>query len=193
MCSSDLNNRYLIGSVTFVCGVIAVVLALTATPMYKAEAAITEVNNSNMGAAAGLASQLGGLASLVGVNLNAGLDRESTAVLKSRRLIEEFVRSHDLVLVLYADAKEPPTLWLAVRRFKNDILSIREDKRNGVTIIGINWKDPKVAARWANEFVTLANNLMRKRAIDDSNASIAYLREQVEQTKVMNRDRKSVV
>jgi uncharacterized protein involved in exopolysaccharide biosynthesis len=183
------GNRYLISAVTAVCGIIAVVLALTATPIYRAEAAITEVNNSNMSAAAGLASQLGGLASLVGVNLNTRLDQEATAVLKSRRLVEEFVRSHDLVKVLYAESKEPPTLWLAVRRFKNDILVLRDDKRNGVTVVTINWKDAKVAAQWANEFVALANDMVRKRAIDDAKASIAYLREQISQTNVVEMQR----
>jgi uncharacterized protein involved in exopolysaccharide biosynthesis len=185
------ENKVLIVASTAACGVIAVVLALTATPMFKAEASITQVTNTNLGAAAGLASQLGGLASLVGVNLGAagGLDRDALAVLKSRNLVEEFVRSHDLVPVLYKDAKKPPTLWLATRRFKNDVLSIREDKRNGVTVIAINWKDPKVAAQWANDFVRLANDMVRRRAMDDAKASIAYLADQVQQTKVVEMQR----
>jgi uncharacterized protein involved in exopolysaccharide biosynthesis len=185
------DNKFLIGGASLACGIIAVVLALTATPMFKAEAAITQVSNVNMGAAAGLASQLGGLASLVGVNLGGagGLDREALAVLKSRKLIEEFVRSHDLVSVLYKDAKEPPTLWLATRKFKNDVLAIREDKRNGVTVISINWKDPKVASQWANDFVRLANDMVRRRAMDDAKASIAYLTDQVQQTKVVEMQR----
>ena len=175
------RNRWLIIASSVVCGGIAVYLALTATPMFKAEASVTEVSNGQLGGAASLANQFGGLASLVGVNLS-GLNsngREAQALLKSRRLCEEFVVRNKLIPVLYPPPKKQPTLWMAVKYFQDNIVQIRDDKRAGLTIVAVTWKDPAVAARWANEFVRLANELLRARDITDSQSSIDYLNKQI--------------
>ena len=178
--------KVLIGSVALVCGGIAAVMALTAIPMYRAEVTVAEVMpNSNLGG--GIASQLGGIANLVGINVgNAGGSQQNQGLLRSRRLIEGFVQSHNGMPELFEGSKIPPTLWLTVRKFHDSILSIRDDKRAGLTIIGVTWKDPAVAARWANEFVALANELLRERAMNESKASLAYLSRQVDTTSVVD-------
>jgi uncharacterized protein involved in exopolysaccharide biosynthesis len=161
----------------------ALLLALTATPIFRAEVTITEVSESPDGSGGGL-SQLSGLASLAGVNLTgAGKGRERAAVLESRRLAEEFVKRNGVIDLLSAGSQKPLSLWLAVKQFRKDELNIAEDKIKGVTVISMNWTDPVTAARWANQFVALANELMRNRAIDDANRNIAYLNKQIEGTK----------
>jgi uncharacterized protein involved in exopolysaccharide biosynthesis len=177
--------KLLIGACSLFFGLVAVYLALTAIPIYRAEVAVTEVTNTGgLGAAGQLANQLGGIASLVGVNLGSfgGSSKEAQGLLKSRHLIEEFVKRHDGLPELMKGDKKKPTLWRTVRKFKEDILSIRDDKRSQLTIVAINWTDPAVAARWANEFVSLANELMRNRAMDEAKTSITYLERQIDQT-----------
>jgi uncharacterized protein involved in exopolysaccharide biosynthesis len=44
------------------------------------------------------------------------------------------------------------------------------------------WRDPKVAALWANNFVALGNEIIRNRAAADSRRNIGYLNEQLKQT-----------
>jgi uncharacterized protein involved in exopolysaccharide biosynthesis len=180
-------NKYLIGAVTLVCVLVALVLAFTATPTYRAEAAIIQVSNKSMNGASSLANQFGGLASLVGVNLGGatGAGKEADGLLKSRMLCEEFVKRYDLRPVLYKNAKNPPSLWFAVRQFQLGVLTIKDDKRSGLTLVAINWTDPIVAARWANEFVALANEMLRLRAVSESKASIAYLNDQIAHTNVV--------
>jgi uncharacterized protein involved in exopolysaccharide biosynthesis len=160
---------------------IAAVLAFQATPMYRAEVAITEVTDAGM--SGGLASQLSGIASLAGVNLGGatGPRAEAQAVLRSGRLIEEFIKRKNLTEQLFPDG-EKRTLWFAVRRFRINVLSIHEDKIKGVTTVGIEWTDPAIAAGWANDFVGLANELIRARALADSTRNIAYLNEQIQRT-----------
>jgi uncharacterized protein involved in exopolysaccharide biosynthesis len=175
------RNRWIIIGSTVVGGGIAVFLALSATPTFRAEATVTEVTNGQLGGAASLANQFGGLASLVGVNLS-GLNnngREAQALLKSRRLCEEFVVRNKLIPILYPPPAKQPTMWMAVKHLRDDIVQIRDDKRAGLTIVAVTWKDPVVAARWANEFVGLANELMRARDITDSQSSIDYLNKQI--------------
>jgi uncharacterized protein involved in exopolysaccharide biosynthesis len=178
--------RYFIAVVATVCGLVAVVLALSTTHIYRAEVVVTEARDESMGGAASLANELGGLASIAGINLLKGdTGQEAQAVLRSRHLIEEFVRRNGLVTELLPSAREPPTLWFAVREFRERVLSISEDEDSGTTTIAIEWTDPIVVARWANEFIALANEIMRTRALDESSRNIKYLNDQLAKTDVV--------
>jgi uncharacterized protein involved in exopolysaccharide biosynthesis len=185
------NYRYSIALAAFLCGLAAAVLAFIETPIYRAEVAIIEARENNMSNAASLANQLGGLASLAGVNVGGvnGLGREAQAVLKSRHLVEEFIRRQNLIPELSRGEKKLPTLWHAVSHFKEGVLTIREEKAKGVTTVAIEWTDPRTAAHWANGFVALANELVRARALDDAKRNIVYLNDQIAQTNVVELQR----
>jgi uncharacterized protein involved in exopolysaccharide biosynthesis len=175
--------KWSVSVVTLVCVFGGIVYSLTATPLYKAEVGITEVSQSGMGASGALANQIGGLAGLVGVNLGSlgGASKEYQAFLKSRFAIQEFISRHSMS-ELFPTASKPPTLWLAVRRFQQGVLTIRDDKRAGITIVSVTFTNPATAAKWANEFVAMVNELLRVRAMDEAKRSIVYLNEQVAKT-----------
>ena len=178
--------RYFIATVAAVCGLAAVFLALSATHVYRAEIVVTEAGDEGMGGLASLANQFGGLASMAGVRLEkdgAGVDAQ--AVLRSRRLVEEFVKRNDLMKELLPIAGDPPSLWFAVNAFRDRVLSIVDDDDRGTTTIEMKWTDPKLTARWANEFVALANQLVRTRALDESSRNIKYLNDQIAKTNVV--------
>lgn len=184
------ENRYLILASTFVFTVILLVVALKTTPIFRAETVITGVHSLNSGGAGGLGSQLGGLAniaSLAGVNLEGGssADREAKAIVQSRSLVQEFIQKNNLIGVLLPHPSKPPTLWLAVKTFKENVLSIKEDKRSGLLTIDVDWEDPTVAAQWANGFVALANQRIRARAIDEATRNIEFLNQQISHTGVV--------
>jgi uncharacterized protein involved in exopolysaccharide biosynthesis len=172
----------LLFSVSF--GLAAVAYALTATWIYHAEAVVTEVRDSNMSGAASLMNQLGGLASLAGINVAGGNEagRESQAVLQSRHLVEVFIQKEGLLPELNRNSTKPLTLWKAVRGFKEGVLKIREDKRTGLTTLAIEWRDPVMAANWANKYVADANELLRARALNDASRNIEFLNKQIAKT-----------
>jgi uncharacterized protein involved in exopolysaccharide biosynthesis len=179
------SYKWLVSGIALLASLVAVALALTATPVYRAEVVITEAQEQGMGGVASLANQLGGLASLAGVSIGGkGQGRESLAILQSRRLIEEYIQRNALSPQLLSGS-DKATLWFAVERFQRDVLSIREDSRKGVTTVTVDWTDAATAATWANGFVALANESIRKRALDDSSRNIAYLNEQLAQTSVV--------
>jgi uncharacterized protein involved in exopolysaccharide biosynthesis len=162
-----------------------IILALTATEIFRAEVAITPVVESEMSGLQSLATQFGGLASLAGVNLGSNTaDPSAKAILESRQLVEEFIVRRELMPVLYAGS-EMPTLWLGVKRFRENILSITEDPARDLIKVSVDWKDPEEAARWANDFVALANEVLRNRAITESNQNIDFLKGLVENTTVL--------
>jgi len=177
------RNKLMTGLVAIVCGGVAAAIAFATAPVFRAEATIAAVHEKDL-STGGLANQLGALTSLVGVNLGqaSGNVQTSDAVLESRRLVEEYIKRNDLLPLLSINAKKPPTLWLAVRDFKQGVLTIRKDTRKGVTTVAVEWTDPAIAARWANGLIHLANELIRTRAIDDATRNIAYLNRQLEQT-----------
>jgi uncharacterized protein involved in exopolysaccharide biosynthesis len=180
------HYKWLIAATTLVAALIAVVVALTAPVVYRAQAVVSKVEVDGMNAAASLANQFGGLANLAGINLGAGsASHEAQAVLHSRRLAVEFIERNKLLSELSHGGSKPLTLWKAVNKFKQNVVSIREDKRTGLTTIIVNWHDPAIAAKWANELVVLANELIRARALADSTRNIDYLNEQIANTKVV--------
>jgi uncharacterized protein involved in exopolysaccharide biosynthesis len=186
------NHKYLVIIVALLCTGAALAYALTAIPIYRAEAVITEVRDGGMsGAAAGLTSQLGGLANMAGLNIGgASGNRTPQAVLKSRHLVEEFITRNNLIPELFPKAQQPrPTLWRAVKRFQEGMLKISEDTRAGKTSVSIEWTDPVAAARWANAFVALANEILRTRALDESTRNVAYLKDQIAKTNVVELQR----
>jgi uncharacterized protein involved in exopolysaccharide biosynthesis len=182
-------SKFLILMVTFVCTALATVVAFNITPIFRAETVILPDHNGPTGGVGSLSGQLGGLAniaSLAGVNLESGgtADREAKAILDSHKLDEEFIKKNNLIPVLLPKSKAP-TMWLAVKSFREGVLATREDKRTGLTTLDFSWKDPVVAAAWANGFVALANDRIRARAIDEANRNLKFLNEQIEKTKVV--------
>jgi uncharacterized protein involved in exopolysaccharide biosynthesis len=182
------TSKYLILLASGFCALVAIIFALIATPKFRSETVIAEVRDGELrGAVGALTNQL---ANTAGITLpGADSDRNAQAVLQSRRLVEEFIKSQNLIPVLLPETKLPPTLWFAVKTFRDSVVSIREDKRTNLTTVTIEWTDPKIAAQWANGFVALANELVRTRALDDSTRNIGYLNKQIAQTNVVDMQR----
>jgi uncharacterized protein involved in exopolysaccharide biosynthesis len=178
--------KYFIALVAALFVLIAIYVALSTTPVFRAEVVVTKARDESIGRGASLASQFGGLMGIAGLRLGqGGQSYEDQAVLLSRHLAEEFVKRNELVTELVSNVEGAATLWFAVNSFRDQVLSIRSDDDLGTTTISIKWTDPNVAARWANEYVGLANELIRTRALDDASRNIKYLQDQIAKTDVV--------
>lgn len=172
----------------------AVTYALLATPMFRAEATLSIRDDSQRGGLAAAAGQLGGLADLAGLSIPGSKDKSvAIATLKSRVLIEQFISDHKLVDVLFdpkeagglAGPKEPPTIWLAHRKFTEEFFRVSEDKKSGLVTVAIEWKDPAQAAAWVTDIVARANGRLRQIAIEESEKNLEYLEQQAKATNVV--------
>ncbi|HTU65138.1 MAG TPA: Wzz/FepE/Etk N-terminal domain-containing protein [Steroidobacteraceae bacterium] len=177
--------RWLVGLVTAAAIAASLYIALTTRPVYKADVVVTPVS-SDGGGMNSLASRFGGLASLAGVNLQSGGSnvQESLAVLKSRQLAEIFIARHKLVPKIMGNAPKQ-SLWLAVDKFRGTILSIRQEKEAGTTTLSVTWREPAETAQWANDYVALANEILRVRALNEASKNIKFLNEQIAKTQVV--------
>ena len=183
-----LRYKWLIVSGVVLGAATALVIALTAASIYRAEVTVTDARSTPMVGLSSLVNQVGGLAGLAGMSLGAssGGNPDYDATLESRRLMEEFVKRNHLVTVLVPAGQRASTLWFAVKRFKESVVSVHKDVRKATTSVAMEWGDPITAAAWANGYVSLANELIRTRAIEDANRDIAYLNQQVSQTTVVD-------
>ena len=170
-------------------------------PVYSASVTMlpTKSPESSNGSG-GISGQVGGLAALAGISLQPGGDNQVGAAeyLRSKTLVKIFIESHDLMPILYpgrwnASTKEGipnwrgriPTESAAVRRVRASVVKISEDKRSGLLTVSVDWSDPALAFHWANDFVGLANDGLRRRAIQDAQATINYLNAQLEKTQTL--------
>jgi len=60
------------------------------------------------------------------------------------------------------------------------------NKDSGLVTISIDWKDPELAAEWANNLIVRLNKKLRTLAVTEAESSINYLQEQLQQTSVVD-------
>lgn len=191
--------RWIVGATTL--GAVgAIIVALQMTPIYQSQVVMVPAGDSGrQGGAAAIAGQFGAIADLAGVNLGGSSSyNEALAILKSRALVEGFIKDKELLPILFEDewdaaaqkwkATDPekiPTIEDAYKTFSKNILKISEERKTGVITLAVEWKDRQLAAEWANELVRRANAAMRARAIADAQASINYLQQELAKTSVV--------
>jgi uncharacterized protein involved in exopolysaccharide biosynthesis len=132
-------------------------------------------------------SQLGGLASMAGLNLSANGSQEPLAVLKSWGFAQRFIVNNDLAGVLSSSHSwgasredQSANVTKIVDEFRRSVFTVTDDKKTGLVNVSIEWKDPVIAADWANKITVQINNEMRDKAIGESARNMEYLRGQLE-------------
>jgi hypothetical protein len=176
---------------------LAALIAFTAAPIYRAEVLLSPLQDEGPtgGGLGGIMRQLGDIAPLVGMSglEGVGLKEETMALVTSRSFLGQFIADEKLMPVLYpelsasaaAAGDDTPTLGDAYRWFGRSILTIDEDKDTGLIRLGIEWRDPQLAADWANKLVARINDRMRARAIAEAERSIEYLQKELTKTSIL--------
>lgn len=172
-------------------------LSLVMSPVYRASVVMVPVDDAGANGALGSAvGQLGGLASLVGLNVGGGGSRtpEALAVLRSRQFLESFFAEEHLLPILFSkrwNAKtnswavtgdRVPTAGDAYRFFVKQALKVSDDKKTSLVTLSIDWGNPDQAADWANKLTSRLNGEMRLRAQRQADASVGFLKKELDAT-----------
>lgn len=99
------QGKWIIIAITFVFAVGSVLFALSQPNIYKADTLLAPAESSGSGGLAKMAGQLGGLATLAGVNLGSGESSQTelaAQVMISRQFIQHFIDKYDLLVPLIA-------------------------------------------------------------------------------------------
>jgi uncharacterized protein involved in exopolysaccharide biosynthesis len=181
--------------ITILCTGLAVAYALFAPEVFKAETLLAPAQEEKSGASSAL-SQFGGLAAMAGISIPSDSNVEQVvATLNSRKFLRTYINQNKLIPVLFDEiwdadnqvwlvqsVEDEPTEQKAINLFNEDILSVNEDKKSGLITLSISWKDPQVAAQWANDLVKQLNEQLREQAIADSRKRVGYLEQELAKT-----------
>jgi uncharacterized protein involved in exopolysaccharide biosynthesis len=187
----------LIATVSLLFALGAGIAAFISPKWYEASIVLSPVATSASSALGSTGSALGGLAALAGLSVTGDSRKsESVAMLQSEALTERYIEKNGLLQVIYRkqwdsakqewiDPNDHPTLWKANRYFKKTLRTVSTDLKTGIITLTIKWKDPALAADWANGLVNMTNEVMRNKAIDESERNIAYLTAEASKTNMV--------
>lgn len=196
------RGRLFIAVATVLAGVIAATYVALSPTWYRADILLAPADKSSMqGALSGSIGSIAGLGGLIGLDnlsLGGGSTAESVAILTSREFIGDFILSHDLLPVLFSDEWNEkagkwngtdPSDWPdtqdAVKLFIERLITVREDKRTGLVTLSVDWKNPVLAAQWANSLVERLNERVRGRMLEEADANVAYLKREMTETDIV--------
>jgi uncharacterized protein involved in exopolysaccharide biosynthesis len=192
------KRMWLILGAALTCSLLMAGVSFVMKPVYRGFATLDPVTSDTNPLTASLVtsslSALGGsLAAITGGITEADRDTdEAITVLNSREFTERFIDENhllpDLFPKLWDSAKgrwkegvRVPTLSRGFAAF-NEIRKIDLDTSNDFITVQIDWPDRIKAAEWTNGLVSLLNDELRHRAVVAADASVGYLRAELQRT-----------
>jgi uncharacterized protein involved in exopolysaccharide biosynthesis len=194
------QGRWFVLIIVAAATLLAISAALFVTKKYQADLVISPVSSEQASSQLGaLVSQFGGLASLAGISgAKDTKTSESLAVLQSEALTQAYIERNNLLPILFAskwdaarkqwrgsDPAKIPTLWRGNEYFGKNVRTVTTDAKTGLVTLSITWTDPVLAAKWANELVAYANEVLQSKAIREADRNIAYLNDEARKTEVV--------
>lgn len=181
------RDRWWVIIITGVFTLGGITYSLLAQEWWRVELTATPVQKSGMSSTL---ARLGGLASLAGVDVGRTDTTEPVAVLKSRAFAREFIEDLDLMPILLEGVTspddEPLDIRDAVKVFDEDVRTVDEDRKAGLVTLGVRWKDPELAAQWANEMLKRVNDTMRRQALEEAERNVAFLQKEIALTGIVS-------
>jgi uncharacterized protein involved in exopolysaccharide biosynthesis len=188
-------DRFLVLAIAAASTLFALVVALLATPIYRAEVLISPVTADRGDGLSMLLGQHNGLESLVEGYIGRGRDEaaESIATLRSRALGIEFIREQNLKLQFFSERwdqkrnrwRDPariPSDLDAYEIFDGQVRRVQTDRRTGLVSLVVEWRDPQLAARWANDLVRKVNARRQAEVVNEARRTVEYLQQQATKT-----------
>jgi len=194
-----LGSKILILSIAATATVIALIVALIMTPVYRSQILLAPASTEDeKGQLAALIGQYAPGTQFGGLSSGSSNKDQAIAVLQSRQFTEQFIESENLMPVLFSElwdaqngkwavdnSGDVPTMSQAVAKFSDSIRKVHEDGRRNLVALQIDWTDPELAARWANKLVSRLNDYLRQRDIAEAQRSIEFLNQELEKSSVI--------
>ncbi len=193
------KRKWIILTLGPIAGVIGIVIALTSEEIFRSETLLAPVSEEGDGGGlSALAGQFGGLASMAGINLGGGGNTETAiATLKSRKFLMPFIHENKLLPILFRDKyndsnkswetkdQGPPSDWKTYKVFTEDVFKVSQDKKTGLITLSIDLPNPERGVQLVNQLPIKINSYLRDKARKETERNLAYLRQQLEETQVL--------
>lgn len=114
------------------------------------------------------------------------------ARMRSRMFTNHFILSQGVPPYLFAEHWDAsaqawigdfkPNMSEAYKIFHEHVRSVSHNPENDLMSVHIRWRDPHIAAEWANAYVETFNDFMRNNAIQESQRKMNFLKEELRKT-----------
>jgi len=173
--------------------VLVAAISLFLPKKYRAETLLLPVSSNGGGGLSTIASDLGGIASLMGIGISGVSDQMSKimAIINSRTLAENVIERANLKPVLFDEEwNSEKGVWInnippmedAVRMLRKSIDIVDDKKENTIKISGV-FADPQLAAHIVNTFVDELQKFINANAFTVAKRNRIFIEGQLEQNK----------
>ncbi|MDA9981338.1 chain-length determining protein [Gammaproteobacteria bacterium] len=197
--SAIVNSRYRVLLFAFLAGASAYAMTYLVAEQYEAFTRIILVEPDDPGGVSPDNRRAPEVMTLVEHGFILGTSRDNLrdvimAKMRSRTFTDEFIEKAGVAKYLF------PELWdegkgdwigpepdsnLVFAEFHEKIRFIDHDPKTDIMSVRIRFSDPRLAAKWANQYVSEFNLYMRKRALQDATMKREYLVKQVQSTGIV--------
>tara|TARA_X000001036_G_scaffold431134_1_gene464914 strand:+ start:762 stop:1598 length:837 start_codon:yes stop_codon:yes gene_type:complete len=184
------ESKKIIAIVAIAFSLFSFLYSLTLPPVYVSEIVLVPAESTG---GSGSSGGLEGLARIAGFTTQAqGEEETALAILNTRDFLQSYIEKENLMPVIFPDQWDsdknswkgkPPNLLSGVSKLKN---SINVFKKNKIITILIEWDDPELSARFANELIARVNEYIRNESTKESESNIFFLQQQLNETNTMN-------
>jgi uncharacterized protein involved in exopolysaccharide biosynthesis len=149
-------------------------------PVFEAKVVLSPAQQAQASSASSLLAQFAPIAGIAGVSAPPQV---GVATLQSVQFAENFIVKNNLLPILLEGAEGAgvvqPDIRDAIQIFQQSVVKITNDAATGLLNITVSWKDPVVAAEWANAMAKAANETLRDQALAKAERNLAYLNSQL--------------
>tara|TARA_B100001250_G_scaffold84532_1_gene69882 strand:+ start:24097 stop:24945 length:849 start_codon:yes stop_codon:yes gene_type:complete len=188
------SNKKIIFSVTFLSGLLAIVISLSIPPTFTSTITLVPIEEEGGAAAGELMDQLGGT-SIAGISIPRTSNNKIDVIIAeitSREFAEKYIKEFNLYKDLYPDLwdtkedkwkdnEEIPSSYFIQKKFR-DSYSVIKDPRTSLVYLTVRWGDPKIATEIANGLVESYESYTRIDSINLAERKIGYLEKEIGKT-----------
>ena len=157
---------------------ITVVISLIMTPIYRSTTTVLPISSSS-----NPLGSLAGLAAMAGVSVGGGESSQKVmAVLNSRTIKENVIKDLNLLPLLLEDkdVEDRNPMNVALEEFE-DMVSISDDKKTGVISVSVDYKDPKMAQKIADQYIKELEVLLNEKALTVAKMNRIFIEKQLKE------------
>ena len=167
---------------------VGIVISFVMTPVYRAEGHALPATEDV--AAKRAMGGVADLADLAGINLGSdSASQEQLEILESQKFLADFIIERHKLPEIYPESWDaaagkwkagviPPTMGHALKRVRDGMLAISQDRKTGVITVTFRDRSPAVAAEWVNDYFADANRKIRDSDVARIERMVAYLNAQ---------------
>ena len=184
-----LSKKTLIVKIVSLFAISSIVISLLLPNKYTASVTLASGESQGASLSASMGSQLGGLASLAGIDLGtSGGDSDAAIeIMQSWFFVEQFIEENELEEKLSDNGlfggSGRPTSYQLYEKFIEKV-SLSQDKKTGFITLTLEDRSPTLAKELLELYVGSINEFMRLRKLEQVSKNMEYLQREISKTSI---------